>query len=197
MILTTLEPGGGTGDEAYTHESDEEVVIVLEGSLDLWVGDEHHVLADGDFDHLLVPSAAPQPQSRSRSGGHPVLRDAAQLLTATTSGPPACRLGHRAGGRGHRSHGPPCTSSSSPAAAGPGVAPQPARASEALPSARRRRSLLQHTVRRIPPLVDETDIFCVADRRYGQLVRDQVPDVGLIVEPSGGTRRRRSRSPRP
>jgi mannose-1-phosphate guanylyltransferase len=47
------------------------------------------------------------------------------------------------------------------------------------------RSLLQHTVRRILPLVDETDIFCVADRRYGQLVRDQVPDVGLIVEPSG------------
>jgi len=48
VILTTLEPGGGTGDEAYTHESDEEVVIVLEGSLELWVGDEHHVLADGD-----------------------------------------------------------------------------------------------------------------------------------------------------
>ena len=47
------------------------------------------------------------------------------------------------------------------------------------------RSLLQHTVRRILPLVDESDIFCVADRRYGQLVRDQVPDVGLIVEPSG------------
>jgi mannose-1-phosphate guanylyltransferase len=47
------------------------------------------------------------------------------------------------------------------------------------------RSLLQHTVRRIRPLVDETDIFCVADRRYGQLVRDQAPDVGLIVEPSG------------
>jgi mannose-1-phosphate guanylyltransferase len=47
------------------------------------------------------------------------------------------------------------------------------------------RSLLQHTVRRILPLVDETDIFCVADRRYGQLIRDQVPDVGLIVEPSG------------
>jgi mannose-1-phosphate guanylyltransferase len=47
------------------------------------------------------------------------------------------------------------------------------------------RSLLQHTVRRILPLVDETDIFCVADRRYGQLIRDQVPDIGLIVEPSG------------
>ena len=46
-------------------------------------------------------------------------------------------------------------------------------------------SLLQHTVRRILPLVDDTDIFCVVDRRYGQLVRDQVPDIGLIVEPSG------------
>jgi transcriptional regulator with XRE-family HTH domain len=48
VILTTLEPGGGTGDEAYTHESDEEVVIILEGSLELWVGEEHHLLAVGD-----------------------------------------------------------------------------------------------------------------------------------------------------
>ena len=47
------------------------------------------------------------------------------------------------------------------------------------------RSLLQHTVRRILPLVDATEVFCVADRRYGQLIRDQVPDIGLIVEPSG------------
>src|SRR4051812_6937653 len=46
-------------------------------------------------------------------------------------------------------------------------------------------SLLQHTVRRILPLVDEMDVFCVVDRRYGQIVRDQVPDIGLIVEPSG------------
>jgi mannose-6-phosphate isomerase-like protein (cupin superfamily) len=48
VILTTLEPGGGTGDEAYSHESDEEVVIVLEGRLELWVGEEFHVLEDGD-----------------------------------------------------------------------------------------------------------------------------------------------------
>ncbi len=46
-------------------------------------------------------------------------------------------------------------------------------------------SLLQLTARRIAPLVDDGDIFCVTDRRYGQLVRDQVPDVQLIVEPSG------------
>jgi transcriptional regulator with XRE-family HTH domain len=48
VILTTLEPGGGTGDEPYTHESDEEVVIVMSGSLELWVADEHHLLDEGD-----------------------------------------------------------------------------------------------------------------------------------------------------
>ncbi len=48
VILSTLEAGGGTGDEPYVHDSDEEVVFVLEGCLDLWVGDEHHVLETGD-----------------------------------------------------------------------------------------------------------------------------------------------------
>jgi mannose-1-phosphate guanylyltransferase len=46
-------------------------------------------------------------------------------------------------------------------------------------------TLLQRTVSRILPLVDEDDIFCVADRRYGHLIKDQVPKIGLIVEPSG------------
>lgn len=46
-------------------------------------------------------------------------------------------------------------------------------------------SLLQRTVRRVAPLVEAGDIFCVTDRRYGQLVRDQVPNVELIVEPLG------------
>ena len=48
VIMSTIEPGGGTGEEPYTHESDEEVVIVLEGSLDLWVGPEHYRLEAGD-----------------------------------------------------------------------------------------------------------------------------------------------------
>jgi transcriptional regulator with XRE-family HTH domain len=48
VILSTIEPGGGTGDEPYAHDSDEEVVIVLAGQLDLWVADEHHVLHEGD-----------------------------------------------------------------------------------------------------------------------------------------------------
>ena len=48
VILSTIEPGGGTGDEPYTHDSDEEVVLVLEGELDLWVADEHYHLDAGD-----------------------------------------------------------------------------------------------------------------------------------------------------
>src|SRR5919109_4090881 len=46
-------------------------------------------------------------------------------------------------------------------------------------------SLLQRTVARIAPVVGEDNVFCVVDRRHGQLVREQVPGVGLLVEPSG------------
>jgi mannose-1-phosphate guanylyltransferase len=46
-------------------------------------------------------------------------------------------------------------------------------------------TLIQRTAARIAPLVRPGDLFCVTDRRYGQLVRDQVPDAGLIVEPNG------------
>jgi quercetin dioxygenase-like cupin family protein len=48
VIVSEIEPGGGTGDEPYMHESDEEVVVVLSGRLELWVADEHHVLEEGD-----------------------------------------------------------------------------------------------------------------------------------------------------
>jgi transcriptional regulator with XRE-family HTH domain len=48
VILSTIEPGGGTGDEPYAHESDEEVVVVLSGRLELWVADERHLLEEGD-----------------------------------------------------------------------------------------------------------------------------------------------------
>ena len=48
IILSVIEPGGGTGAEAYAHESDEECLLVLEGALDLWVGDETYHLDTGD-----------------------------------------------------------------------------------------------------------------------------------------------------
>lgn len=46
-------------------------------------------------------------------------------------------------------------------------------------------SLIQRTVTRIAPLVGPDDIYCVTDRRFGHLVREQVPNVRLIVEPNG------------
>ena len=48
VIESFIEPGGGTGPDAYAHESDEECLIVLEGCLELWVGDEHYRLEAGD-----------------------------------------------------------------------------------------------------------------------------------------------------
>jgi transcriptional regulator with XRE-family HTH domain len=57
VIHSTIEPGGGTGADPYTHDSDEEVVVVLSGVLDLWVGDEHYVLREGDA--ITFPSRIP------------------------------------------------------------------------------------------------------------------------------------------
>jgi transcriptional regulator with XRE-family HTH domain len=57
VILSTIEAGGGTGEEPYTHDSDEEVVVILAGVLDLWVGDEHYVLREGDA--ITFPSRLP------------------------------------------------------------------------------------------------------------------------------------------
>jgi transcriptional regulator with XRE-family HTH domain len=57
VILSTIEPGGGTGAEPYTHDSDEEVVVVLSGVLDVWVADEHYVLREGDA--ITFPSRLP------------------------------------------------------------------------------------------------------------------------------------------
>jgi transcriptional regulator with XRE-family HTH domain len=48
VILSVIEPGGGTGAEAYAHESDEECLVVLDGSVDLWVGEEQYRLEVGD-----------------------------------------------------------------------------------------------------------------------------------------------------
>jgi transcriptional regulator with XRE-family HTH domain len=48
VIWSVIEPGGGSGDEPYTHDSDEECVVVIRGKLDFWVGDEHTLLKTGD-----------------------------------------------------------------------------------------------------------------------------------------------------
>ena len=87
VIMSTIEPGGGTGAEPYTHDSDEEVVVVLRGILDLWVSDEHYVLHEGDaIDLSLAPPALErQPRGRVRHGA--VLHDPAKLLSLARTRP--------------------------------------------------------------------------------------------------------------
>jgi transcriptional regulator with XRE-family HTH domain len=69
LILSTIEPGGGTGDEAYAHESDEEVVVVLSGTLELWVADEHHLLGEGD----TITYSSRLPHRNRNSGDRPAI----------------------------------------------------------------------------------------------------------------------------
>jgi transcriptional regulator with XRE-family HTH domain len=48
VILSVIESGEGSGEEPYTHDSDEECVIVLTGSLEFHVGDETYTMNEGD-----------------------------------------------------------------------------------------------------------------------------------------------------
>ncbi|MGQ0668280.1 MAG: helix-turn-helix domain-containing protein [Actinomycetota bacterium] len=57
VILSTVEAGAGSGDEPYSHDSDEECVIVLKGRLQFWVADELYELEEGDS--LLFESRLP------------------------------------------------------------------------------------------------------------------------------------------
>ena len=57
VILSTVEAGQGSGEEPYSHDSDEECVLILEGRLEFWVGEEHYLLEEGDS--LLFESRLP------------------------------------------------------------------------------------------------------------------------------------------
>jgi quercetin dioxygenase-like cupin family protein len=48
VILSSIEEGAGSGEEPYSHDSDEECVVVLKGQLEFWVGEEHFRLSEGD-----------------------------------------------------------------------------------------------------------------------------------------------------
>jgi transcriptional regulator with XRE-family HTH domain len=57
VIESIIQPGQGSGAEPYTHDSDEECVIVLEGELEMGVGEETFLLNEGDS--LLFESRIP------------------------------------------------------------------------------------------------------------------------------------------
>jgi transcriptional regulator with XRE-family HTH domain len=61
VMIETIEPGGGSGESPFTHEADEEVILVLEGTIDVWVEDEHYQLAAGDA--VTLPSRLPHWQT--------------------------------------------------------------------------------------------------------------------------------------
>jgi transcriptional regulator with XRE-family HTH domain len=71
VIWTEIEPGGGSGDEAYTHNSDEECLVVIRGKLDFWVGEEHYLLEPGDA--LTFESRIPHKNRNPGPGGTEVL----------------------------------------------------------------------------------------------------------------------------
>ncbi|MEO8477899.1 MAG: cupin domain-containing protein [Actinomycetota bacterium] len=64
VIMSVVEPGQGSGDQPYTHDSDEECVIVLEGRLAFWVAEDAYVLEAGDS--ILFESRVPH---RNRNPG--------------------------------------------------------------------------------------------------------------------------------
>ncbi|HEY6408624.1 MAG TPA: XRE family transcriptional regulator [Ktedonobacteraceae bacterium] len=64
VILSVIEPGGGSGEEPYAHDSDEECVIVLRGRLEFWVGTDCYELEEGDS--IVFESRVPH---RNRNPG--------------------------------------------------------------------------------------------------------------------------------
>ena len=51
VVVARFEPGGSTGDEAYTHGESEELLIVIEGDVQVQLGAAVHELSAGDSVH--------------------------------------------------------------------------------------------------------------------------------------------------
>ena len=48
VLETVLDPGATSGDESYEHPGDEEMVVVLEGRLLMWLADQRYDMDQGD-----------------------------------------------------------------------------------------------------------------------------------------------------
>lgn len=57
VLLGVFEPGGDTGTDQYTHGASEELVVVLEGQVEVQIGDQRHVL--GPLDSVSYNSGQP------------------------------------------------------------------------------------------------------------------------------------------
>ena len=56
VLLSEFAPGASSGEEPYTHAG-EECGVLLQGSLELWVGERHFLLRQGDS--FAFPSTRP------------------------------------------------------------------------------------------------------------------------------------------
>ncbi|MFD6274914.1 helix-turn-helix domain-containing protein [Streptomyces sp. NPDC060209] len=68
VLLGTFEPGGNTGTDQYTHGASEELLLVLEGQVELQVGTTTHTL--GPLDSVSYNSGHPH-KVTERTGTHP------------------------------------------------------------------------------------------------------------------------------
>jgi transcriptional regulator with XRE-family HTH domain len=66
VVHAEFEPGGTTGEQAYTHGDSEEVFFVVRGEVELQLGDEIYLLAEGDAAHYR--SSTPH-RVRNRGAG--------------------------------------------------------------------------------------------------------------------------------
>jgi len=51
VVVARFEPGGSTGDEPYKHGDSEEVLLVVEGGVQVQLGADVFALGTGDSDH--------------------------------------------------------------------------------------------------------------------------------------------------
>jgi transcriptional regulator with XRE-family HTH domain len=56
LLLSKIQPGGSSGDAPYSHRG-EEAGLILTGRLEMWVGDSHFILEEGDS--FNFPSTTP------------------------------------------------------------------------------------------------------------------------------------------
>ena len=56
LLRCTFAPGASSGEEPYTHRG-EEAGVILSGTMELWLGDDHFILEEGDS--FAFPSDTP------------------------------------------------------------------------------------------------------------------------------------------
>jgi transcriptional regulator with XRE-family HTH domain len=48
VLIGYIDPAGGSGEERYTHGAETEFILVLAGTIDIWLADKKHTLNEGD-----------------------------------------------------------------------------------------------------------------------------------------------------